>query len=787
MNKITTLLLEALPSDIMLEELLNEFNDASEINNIDDIIKVLQNDKLIDWDAYKENYEDVKLSNIDPLYHFVNFGIFEGRKLCSKNKYVIQHNVNEKKFDLSVILVLRDNDIYILERILNNELPKNIELILIAMDAIDKIKLCIQKNMLDTPNIKIYEYNANDGIHIARKKCVQNSIGNVILFSNVFNINSQLLETGYKVIKKGFDTCLCINDKSDIVDGEIYKHSEIIKMIIADDIINDNNNFFVEGDICKIAFSNMNAYVIDEYTNIYEQLFIYDIARDIKIIKNPYIINNDNYLAKKYYVNDFRKLINDTLLALSDSEQKLILNGDSIYDKTLKYRVLDKIDNYLENIESSSYFKYIEHISSFLGEIEVIKMLMAIYYDNEHLLVRKLKFYDEVPESCYKTKLVIGIFCKSLSRGVVNNIILNLSQELSNSDVECVLCTENLNSCNYFKSSNLKICKLNESGNVKDQLLIRLNNIKQIIEAYGIDICIDIDIEKPKVIWEILLFKLLHRPVVGICNKDYLSHFSIKKDIKYNCSYTLNVLEKINSIVCMNNQNELFYRIENINSYSSIELYIPKFKKKWEKKADRNILILGMQGRGVSNTRDYLLILREVLKEYNTTQMYLVGGFESQEKKIKFENWIKYYKLCKNFNIIGWANNIEYWMDKCSLFLSTALVPDYDNIFDPIVYGMPCIIYNLPSMDLNKYQNVITVNDNRRDIAVELIKENFMGKSNIESVYNHGYTANNSFLDYMNTFERYSPINIINKSDLRSVIKNIEEYSGANFKEDWPK
>lgn len=85
---IKDLVIQCLPLDMDIRELATYGKKEWWENNIYlACIYALRKCSRINWDAYLETYPDVKNSRIDPVLHFMKYGIYEGRKLKSRHPF----------------------------------------------------------------------------------------------------------------------------------------------------------------------------------------------------------------------------------------------------------------------------------------------------------------------------------------------------------------------------------------------------------------------------------------------------------------------------------------------------------------------------------------------------------------------------------------------------------------------------------------------------------------------------------------------------------------------------
>lgn len=81
-----------LPTGLSFDELEKYLPSESEDDNpVDSIIDALRKWNKIDWQKYLESNIDVNNAGVDPVRHYVENGIFEGRKITAKKKFILKN------------------------------------------------------------------------------------------------------------------------------------------------------------------------------------------------------------------------------------------------------------------------------------------------------------------------------------------------------------------------------------------------------------------------------------------------------------------------------------------------------------------------------------------------------------------------------------------------------------------------------------------------------------------------------------------------------------------------
>lgn len=229
---IVDLLVKALPEDITLSEIKLYGKEEWWENKITlAIVYALRKFERFNWEAYLENNQDVKASGIDPVLHFIRYGIYESRKLYSWHKLrepvrldaplvtVIVPNYNISKYLAKCLRSLRCQTLH------------NIEVIIVddgsTDDSVTVITLLIDGDQRF--NLLTLDYNC--GSHYARKFALTMARGDYIMFLDSDDyFTPDACEVAWSAVKKGYDigifNCVLINNANlseiEIIEAQRY-------------------------------------------------------------------------------------------------------------------------------------------------------------------------------------------------------------------------------------------------------------------------------------------------------------------------------------------------------------------------------------------------------------------------------------------------------------------------------------------------------------------------------------------------------------------------------------
>lgn len=160
----------------------------------------------LNWQAYLARYPDVASAGTDPILHFLQHGVYEGRKLCS---WPLNRSVTPSSGPkVSVIIPNHNNDIYLrkcLSSVMGQTL-RELEIIVVDDGSTDDSVAIIRELEHQDGRIKSIIFDRNKSQHMARKAGVAIARGDYVMFldpDDTYQPNA--CEVAYKTISKGYD------------------------------------------------------------------------------------------------------------------------------------------------------------------------------------------------------------------------------------------------------------------------------------------------------------------------------------------------------------------------------------------------------------------------------------------------------------------------------------------------------------------------------------------------------------------------------------------------------
>lgn len=241
----------SLPDDLDLEDLISLApSDLCEANPCEAFKFGLSSSPRINWQAYLHMNPDVKQAGMDAATHFINYGIYEGRKLVTWHPLKQKNVANQP---LISVIILNYNNATFLEHCIasiTSQSLSNIEILIVDDCSNDGSMSIIEKHARSDQRIKYLRNGSNIGTFMFRKRSVRTASGQYIMFldSDDF-LTSNACEIAYNNISEGYDGVI-FNEAS----IDLTNHDSLSAINHEKYINRANSGVYTRKDILKSAF-----------------------------------------------------------------------------------------------------------------------------------------------------------------------------------------------------------------------------------------------------------------------------------------------------------------------------------------------------------------------------------------------------------------------------------------------------------------------------------------------------------------------------------------------------
>ncbi len=798
------LLERALPNDIdkkLFHRLIKDKWDIEKpINSLYEIISLL---KDIDWDAYLDQYQDVKKAGIDPIIHFLSDGIFENRKLILKrNNFDIYINNIQPK--VSVIVPNYNNGLY-LEKCLSslkNQTLTNIEIIIIDDNSSDISLEIINRYIISDKRFKLIQKKYTESQHMARIDGVKAANGKYIMFLDADDFYAaNACEVAYDAVQKKYDIAafnfkLIIPDDTDLQAVERYKRyalrdnelilegKEIVNAIFNTGIVTPHiTNKIFKADICKKAFSQLESGNYTRGEDNYEMIALAANSNSLiqiidELYYHPIFMGLSTFDDSSYKIKHFIQ----TGEIWSPIERYVINNNIDIDLKKYKnIHLINTINPLLNNITPSIFAKYINEISKQYGILYFIKTLMYHNFTNWKKISDSFFTYKA---NIKQRKKNICIYIHILT---YNNFILlkNLIEILSNTEYKLFLIIELQNIDIDINLPEVDIMYIATSLEYKTNLInINLDQLKKYLDEKNIEILLFLESWSQALLWQIILAKMMGIAVFAYENSSYYEKLLDRQAI-YNLNQKISVLKCVDVLLIPTLESELFYRINGVNAeYIGYPIKTNDIKNNYIEKKYSFFSIIDLSNP-LNQPYDVLYILKAAIKiQPKINALFLILCNDS--KKINnFKNRAQQLDIFNNMTLVYSLNSIEKYFLSSHIYLCTNYCDGLSyNEKLAINYNMDIISYSiLPQVDI-EFKKINAVSPQEFKQAAHKVVDLLNDKTAIysQSVENKDInTTRENFLkiftNVISSYETSSKLTYYNSNLYKNIMKKIAYYS----------
>ncbi len=812
-NTIILKFQDALDNNLLFSKYIKMFDEEVWKKNPKTAIEcILEKDDQIDWEKYLANYPDVQEKNINPLWHFVNYGIFEGRKLYTRDMTIL--NDITAIPDISVIVPNHNNGIYLKNSLdsLKHQTLKNIEIIIVDDNSTDNSIDEIKKFLLSDKRFKLIRFENCQSQHMARKAGVEKATGKYIMFmdsDDTFSYNA--CEVAYHAIDNKFDV-VCFNtsfispntsDESNenamkeaingCPSGE-YAGQQLKDMWLKDRIIcNFLWNKIYRTEIVKRAYQLMEDGYFPRGQDNYASLIIASLANNLlKIDDFLYFYKTRIGISQIKYDNE-KIAANFTIGDMVKPLKKYINNNNlSQYEQYIiplfyMHPCVNVWINYVNSQDSIT--RFFNKMADQFGIIDLISYIADKYLYNWQPVAKKFKNYQIELNENRKNKSIC-IMYEALRKGGAENLIIILCNLLISRGYKVILILREIHDNDALLNKEIKVYHVQRYGYNSKEIGIHLYQIRDILVNNDVDIVMSHEVWHPGILWEMMLAKYLRIPVILFQHSDFVRGYLYNSKLS---QLSLdNILSCADQLICLSKYAELYYRACGVNA---IYMYNPIKKNNINNldfsKRKNNVLIIGRLGNPIKQTMQTLLILRTIKDTLPDIKFIYLGSFVDKNKENEFNKYIIDNKLEEHVEMKGWVDNPTEHASDGALLLSASYSEGFPlSIAEIQAYGLPAVIYDLPIMMAENNPSIIKVKQGDYSKAAEEIIALLTDEQRLETLskvaqYNAMQYSVEKYIDIfmynLETFTKYCKLNNYDIADYRNTIRYLSFYASKSY------
>lgn len=775
----------------------------------------LRKSKVINWQEYLEHYPDVKASGIDPVWHFIKDGIFEGRKIIANNVTFSTpiNNKLEKQPLVSVIITNYNKSNYIeycINSVLQQTLP-DIEIIIVDDASNDNSCDIINNSAKYDKRIRVYNFDKRQSQHMARKFGVAAAKGRYCMFLDsddyyvpdacekafcAINNKYDFVCFNMKLLPSQMCSCQKINEMESYVNrgkSGCFCKNEILPALYIDFHLSDIlvNKIF-KSDICKHSFAIMQDGYMPRNQDIYEMLVLASHANNaLKINDRLYVYRNHIGISTPLNTAESANNFAATGVAYQAIKSFLTKTGQLEYLPaflhSLSINALSAWWNFDDSINVRSYF---DEIANKFGILDLLSVMIDNYSTDWSMIAQKIKKCGM--SSINSTNINnIGILYTTLGNGGAERVIRDLIELLIKKGFKVTIFLESCNINDATLPRETQIVYLGCSGQGINYNKSILTGLYMMLKHHPIDVLLYHAWINKDVLWNLILLKYLNIPTILFQHSSF-SYQLIQKESKYNFSDELAIAACADAVSVLSRAEELLYRAQGINaSFIPNPVRLPELLSTLEDKTDyakNNIAVFGRFADETKNINECVRILAILKKRIPNIKMTFIGSFREHNNYHKFIDLADYLYVRKNIVLTGWLDNPFPILDQTDLLLSTSWSESFSlTIVEAQARGLPVVMYDMPIDPAHNNDSIIRFAHGSRVQMADKIEElltdrayyNRLSKLAIKNAYKYsGEKYVNNIINLINSFSRSSSLEHYANDEWRSVIKALVFYGG---------
>lgn len=297
----------------------------------------------------------------------------------------------------------------------------------------------------------------------------------------------------------------------------------------------------------------------------------------------------------------------------------------------------------------------------------------------------------------------------------------------------------------------------------------RADELHNVILEKSIDAIIYHALSSPRLMFDIVMFKLLGVKVVGLRHELTYQTFGVldEKPANYHRIY-----QNLDKLVVLARTEEMYFNVMGCNT-----VYIPnivQFSQQKKVNGDScTILWLGRFHQNQKNYFDPVLIIAEVAKKIPNAKLVMLGREEEAGAYSKIYKFLKENNLEQNVIIAGSVSDVEKYYSKSYIHLMTSSYETFPMVMiESKSFGLPLVTYSMPYLELLRegggYINVAQGDIKGAADAIVCLFEDkqLWNKLSLES-----YQSLDKFKKYNQAVSWKGVIDDISKDSLSSISK----------------
>lgn len=611
-----------------------------------------------------------------------------------------------------------------------NQSYKDIEVICVDDNSSDKSLVEIKDYANKDSRVKYISFHSNQGAYIARKRGVEQAIGEYILFVDADDyLDSGLIEELLEIEKKR--KCDILHFSSEIVNCGVPGHrieemqtfvSPLYKELFDEEIFNecfckDAYGFNIwnkcfKAELCREVFSklpemnipkandafmyyflsaNAHSYFGQKTQNTYHYCFGNGNTGEQNITKEGF----DRYCHYKSFI-DFMDQYN--VLKPKGMEKSIAL------DKLKKRLIQDALETWIFQVREEDKADTLKCLVSAWDIVDIMGNLHDVY---SAFMCEFSKYVIEgnILGSNSSASRKIGVYYYSYSGGGVERVISVLIPLFIESNYEVILITEDEKSeDDYSLPEQVRRYTIPRRGDVsvrKVKYGERARKLIEILKKEGIDTLCYHAAENELLFYDLFITKYMGVKFLLTKHGFYSQHLFCNRDF---LNREMAVYPLADALTVLSYEEEVFWRTLGIKSFLITDPIQPMdTTSRMHNEESNEIVWVGRLARIQKQYQDIVPIMQKVVEKIPEAVIRVYGKPETYKDKFLLEEQIKQAGLKEHVKYMGFSKDLEEIYGNARGVLVTSAYEAFSTvILESKQFGIPVVTYSMPYLEILK-------------------------------------------------------------------------------------
>lgn len=710
------LIINALPRGAISNHLLQTMDHLAYGDNpVAACEQLLRNDGNIDWNVYLHRYPDVAQAGIDPISHFINHGIFEGRKLHTYfNKEQISFDGSPK---ISIIIPCYNagSTIGIALESLLNQTFEDLEIIVVDNGSSDGSRTILERYVKQDARIKVFLSDRNLGQHMARKIGVEKSTSRYVMFLDADDtLLKDACARAFDAISLGYDTVAFqveVIGSQSLSERQLEEYGKYINRsqpgeVRGEEILNYAFgrstlsdllwNKIYDGGLCRHAFGLMENACIISQEDRYEFFVLADHARSALVIPD---------ILYSYHISGNREKrildITSTFKTYTGTWPVLnryltISNNGYFRESLLNAFLSEKISSWLKLSREEDLRAWYKLIAGEYGVHTVISHLASRFSHSWSEIARKFKKVRRSTRLNHVCKH-IGLVYTNLGNGTLEPHLIEEMETLLQGgyQVSLILEAPSIHTKTLPDEVQVLYCPLPTYAS--EWLPAHLEAFSTALKQKHIDTVIFNAPWDMAVLWQLMVCNYMDITTVIYNHENFYSRIS-HSDQDYSLKMQNKVFRCADKVWCVDQLSELYYRTIGIDAeYLPYPLLHKNLSCPIHQNHQPTITVFGFIGSDSYRHWEAIRTIWMILLKAPHTKAIFYGRFVSEAAREAFETTLHQLGISESIEVLYPEGDLRNILARTDIILSCSDLHSFSHeILEGMAMGIPCLMFRHP-------------------------------------------------------------------------------------------